>query len=228
MKLLATITTLTSVASAHYVFPSLISAGATTEEWANVRQWTGYYTNGPVTDVSLLDIRCNVDGSTKSAKTLAVTAGSVLGFTAKSGITHPGVMQFYMAKVPQGKTAATWDGSGSVWFKVFNDKPTLGSSMTWPTDGKASASFTIPKAVPNGEYLVRAEHIALHSAGSTGGAQFYISCAQVSVTGGGSGTPGPLVAFPGAYKPTDPGILINVYYPVPTSYTPPGPAVWTG
>lgn len=64
---------------------------------------------------------------------------------------------------------------------------------------------------------MRAEHIALHSAGSSGGAQFYISCAQINVTGGGAGTPGPLVAFPGAYKPTDPGIMINIYYPIVSS-----------
>jgi hypothetical protein len=39
---------------------------------------------------------------------------------------------------------------------------------------------TIPRCLQNGEYLLRAEHIALHSAGSAGGAQFYISCAQLS------------------------------------------------
>ena len=50
-----------------------------------------------------------------------------------------------------------------------------------------------------GRYLVRMEAIALHSASTFGGAQFYISCGQVEVTGGGSGTPGPLVTFPGEY-----------------------------
>lgn len=72
----------------------------------------------------------------------------------------------------------------------------------------------LPASLPSGEYLIRAEHIALHSAQSSGGAQFYISCGQLNVTGGGAGTPGPLVAFPGAYKATDPGIMINIYYPV--------------
>ena len=51
-------------------------------------------------------------------------------------------------------------------------------------------------------YLVRSEHIALHGASNVGGAQIYISCAQINVTGGGSGKPSPLVAFPGAYKAT--------------------------
>lgn len=71
------------------------------------------------------------------------------------------------------------------------------------------------------------ESIALHQAQSVGGAQIYLSCAQVQVTDGGSGTPGPLVAFPGAYKASDPGLIWS-YYPVATTYTAPGPAVWQG
>ncbi|OTA75430.1 glycoside hydrolase family 61 protein, partial [Hypoxylon sp. CO27-5] len=96
-----------------------------------------------------------------------------------------------------------------------------------PQTDKKVVNVTIPKAVPSGKYLVRVESIALHQAQSVGGAQMYLSCAQVEVTGGGNGTPGPLVAFPGAYKATDPGLRWS-YYPVPTSYTAPGPAVWEG
>ena len=65
--------------------------------------------------------------------------------------------------------------------------------------------------MPAGEYLLRVEHIALHSARSANGAQFYISCGQLNVTGGGAGVPTPLVSFPGAYKATDPGIMIDIY-----------------
>lgn len=86
---------------------------------------------------------------------------------------------------------------------------------------------TIPSCIPSGDYLLRVEHIGLHSASSTNGAQFYISCAQIRVNGGGSRRPTDLVALPGAYSPTDPGILINIYYPVPTSYNNPGPSVFT-
>jgi hypothetical protein len=80
--------------------------------------------------------------------------------------------------------------------------------------GDTTVSFTIPAATPPGDYLFRVEHIGLHVAQSSGGAQFYLSCGQITVTGSGSGTPGPLVAFPGAYSATDPGILIDIYYPV--------------
>jgi hypothetical protein len=92
---------------------------------------------------------------------------------------------------------------------------------------KSTVSFTIPKNVPSGKYLVRVESIALHQAQSVGGAQMYLSCAQVEVVGGGSGTPGPLVAFPGAYNANDPGLRWS-YYPIATSYTAPGPKVWDG
>jgi len=73
---------------------------------------------------------------------------------------------------------------------------------------------TIPENVPSGDYLLRIEHIALHGASQVNGAQFYISCAQITVTGGGSGTPSPLVAFPGAYQASDPGIKVNIYVSV--------------
>jgi hypothetical protein len=61
-------------------------------------------------------------------------------------------------------------------------------------------------------------------------AQFYLSCTQVKITNGGAGSPGPLAAFPGAYKSTDPGILVdlNKYSSKPSDYQPPGPAVWSG
>lgn len=91
----------------------------------------------------------------------------------------------------------------------------------------ATPSITLPKSLPSGEYLFRVEHIAMHGANTEGGAQFYIGCAQLNVTGGGQGVPGPLVSFPGAYSATDPGILFNMYAN-PKNYTPPGPKVWRG
>lgn len=57
-------------------------------------------------------------------------------------------------------------------------------------------------------------------------AQFYISCAQLRVTGNGTGTPGPLVEFPGVYTPTTPGVLIQDFWTYIRNYTVPGPALW--
>src|ERR1700760_2459120 len=120
MKFPTSLLTLVVVAQAHYNFPSM-NAGT---EWSNVRQWTGYYTFNPVTNVASVDIRCNVNGSASFApNTLSIAAGSVLKWAANPDIYHPGPLLAYMAKVPAGKTAANWDGSGTVWFKIFEDHP---------------------------------------------------------------------------------------------------------
>jgi len=136
-----------------------------------------------------------------------------------------------MAKAP-GK-AIDFDGSGNVWFKIFeitaHADPTGTNYPTFPANMLPNINFTIPKNVPTGQYLLRVEHIALHDAYYFGGAQFYIACAQLDVTNGGTGSPGPLVSIPGVYTGHEPGIIFDPYsYPKPTSYTQPGPAVWSG
>jgi hypothetical protein len=83
-----------------------------------------------------VDIRCNVGASTKSAPmTATVATGSKVGFGLNKAISHVGVMEWYMAKVPEGHTAATWDGSGEVWFKIHKDHPTF-SPLKWPSLSK--------------------------------------------------------------------------------------------
>ncbi|KAI0112403.1 lytic polysaccharide monooxygenase [Nemania sp. FL0031] len=220
---------LAATAEAHYHFPRLIVKGQPdAADWTTVRQTKNYQTNAGVTSVSSPDMRCyQMKGGSQTAK---VAAGEELGFVAASAVTHFGPVQFYMARVPDGADINTWEAAGNVWFKAgsISAVPPLGSGeSTWPAYNKKSVSFTIPKATPSGKYLVRVESIALHQAQSVGGAQIYLSCAQVEVTDGGNGTPGPLVAFPGAYQASDPGLRWS-YYPIPTSYTAPGPAVWTG
>jgi hypothetical protein len=72
-------------------------------------------------------------------------------------------------------------------------------------------TYTIPKCIPSGNYLVRHELIALHSAYTYPGVQFYPGCHQLKVVGGGSKNPSGLVAFPGAYKASDAGITVDAY-----------------
>lgn len=145
--------------------------------------------------------------------------------------------------MPEGQDINTWDPTGAVWFRIYAEQPKFGSQLTWlstspfppskvatSTNLRAGASnydIKIPSCIAPGKYLMRNEHIGLHTAQSAGGAQFYLSCAQLDITGGGSKAPTNLVAFPGAYKSSDPGILININYPIPTSYTNPGPPTFT-
>jgi hypothetical protein len=201
----------------------------TSAEWETIRITENHYSHGPVTDVSSQSMTCyERDVGTGAPKTVAVKAGGKVSFTVDSNIGHPGPTHFYMAKVPAGKTAANFDGKGAVWFKIYEDGPSgLGTGkLTWPSDGLTKVDVQIPSCVADGEYLLRVEHIALHGAGSVGGAQLYISCAQISVSGGsGSLNTGALASFPGAYSATDPGILFQLYWPTPTSYVNPGPPV---
>lgn len=141
-----------------------------------------------------------------------------------------------MAKAPS--TAASFDGSGSVWFKILDIGPKFPGG-TWDlkrqylqihspsaySHSVETYAFTVPSCIPAGEYLIRIQQIGIHN--PTGGVpQFYIGCAQVKVTGGGSKDLGPKVAIPGAFKSTDPGLTANIYNNF-NSYTVPGPAVAT-
>jgi hypothetical protein len=53
-------------------------------------------------------------------------------------------LQFYLAKVPEGKTAANWDGSGDVWFKIYSQGATFsGGQMSWPSSGMFFLSLSL-------------------------------------------------------------------------------------
>lgn len=102
------------------------------------------YSHGPIQDVTSPLMTCyELNPGTGAPDTLAVTAGSAVNFTVDSDIGHPGPLLFYLAKVPAGQTAATFDGKGAVWFKIFEDAPKgLGTaSITWPSAGSYLHSF---------------------------------------------------------------------------------------
>ncbi|KAG9026489.1 hypothetical protein FS837_004597 [Tulasnella sp. UAMH 9824] len=243
---LALVATVVSPVAAHYRWTSLIVNGTTTTAYQYVRQNTNY--NSPVTDVTSADFTCN-QGATAAPGIAWVKAGTPVGFALDQPIYHAGVLNAYMAKVPSGQTAATFNGAGAVWFKVGQITAVTngGSSITFPTDNLAQYTFTIPSKLPSGDYLVRIEHIALHAASSFQGAQFYVSihmtafvtastlttlrtqiaCGQIHVISSGSTLPSSYVSIPGVYNGHEPGILINIYYPIPATYTQPGPAVWS-
>ncbi|KAJ1300276.1 hypothetical protein OPQ81_005103 [Rhizoctonia solani] len=94
--------------------------------------------------------------------------------------------------------------------------------------------FTIPSDIKDGEYLVRHELISLHGAHSYAeGAQYYPSCIQVKVTGGGNASP-PTTPATQLYTVQD-GI-VDIYTPsnmvngrhgiTAAAYKIPGPALY--
>ena len=102
-----------------------------------------------------------------------------------------------------------------MWFKV-QEEGRQGTSSTWAANALmvagGSVNYTIPACLAAGYYLVRHEIIALHSASTYPGAQFYPGCHQLKVTGSGTTKPSSgLVSFPGSYKASDPGVTYNAY-----------------
>ncbi|KAH8833434.1 glycoside hydrolase [Flagelloscypha sp. PMI_526] len=195
--------------------------------------------NNPVTDVTSTDITCNVGGTSgSSVSTLSVPSGATISFewhqhdqrTGEDPLAggHRGPIQVYIAKAPS--TAASFNGQGAVWTKLFSAGLLNATSQYWESDLVNTSSgkhdVKLPTSLPAGEYLLRAEHIALHVASSYPGAQFYVGCAQIKISSGGSASPAK-VSLPGAYKGSDPGITVNIYNNL-QSYTAPGPSVWTG
>lgn len=100
---------------------------------------------------------------------------------------------------------------------------------TWATDNlianNNSRTVTIPSDIADGNYVLRHEIIALHSAEEKNGAQNYPQCINLKVSGGGSATPSGTLGT-ALYKDTDPGILINIYQSLST-YDIPGPTLYT-
>ncbi|KZL82234.1 cellulose-growth-specific protein [Colletotrichum incanum] len=221
VPVLAALAAFCDLTSAHYRFTSLVVGGRNTGEYVHVRRNTNH--NSPVTDVLSKDIVCNAGGlSSGSATQIAtVAAGSTVGFAMDQAIYHDGPVTVWLS--PAGSSnVTTYDGSGP-WAKIWELGAQTGNGqIKFPASNQAAFNFQIPSCTPPGEYLLRIEQIGLHSASAKGGAQFYISCAQIKVTGSGGGQFSPTVRFPGAYTGNEPGILINIYYPVPTTYTIPG------
>ncbi|KAH8094754.1 glycosyl hydrolase family 61-domain-containing protein [Cristinia sonorae] len=225
---LAVLVSLVASAAAHATFQAM---------WVNSVDQGSFcvrmpQSNSPVTSVTSNDIACNVNARSSSGL-CAVKPGDTVTVEMHQqpgdrscaneaiGGDHWGPIQAYMAKVDDATTAV---GSSASWFKIAEMGLPSNNPEYWATevlnDNCGHFTFTIPNVAP-GQYLLRAEVIALHVAGSVGGAQFYMSCFQVNVGGSGTASP-PTVKIPGVYNAQDPGILIDIYTS-PKAYAIPGP-----
>ncbi|KXJ85904.1 fungal cellulose binding domain-containing protein [Microdochium bolleyi] len=232
-------------ASAHYFFDVVTYKGQTTPAFRYIRDFTRAtrynpikFSSNPSADIrdgshaDGPDIRCNQGAFSKAGNTqvLTVNAGDELKVTLGVGATmgHPGPGLVYMSRAP-GDNVKGYDGSGD-WFKIKQEGVcNSGGDFTtnaWCTWEKNYLTATIPRDTPNGEYLVRFEHIGVHRS-HVNQPEHYVSCVQVKVQGGGSGSPGPMVKFPGAYRNNDPYATMSVYNGH-KPFTFPGPSVWSG
>ncbi|KNG52702.1 glycoside hydrolase family 61 protein [Stemphylium lycopersici] len=186
MRFLAiAVTLLPALASAHTIAQRVRINGQDLGQGNGIRVASS---NNPITNVNDGSIACNT-GVSSSNKVIDVKPGDKVGVQWGHVVggaqfpndpdhpiasSHKGPALFYMAKVANAATASP--SSQLQWFKVFEDG--LDGSGTWGVDRMISnngwTEFSMPACVAPGQYLLRAELIALHSAGTTGGAQFYV------------------------------------------------------
>ncbi|KAB2098764.1 hypothetical protein AG0111_0g13074 [Alternaria gaisen] len=199
--------------------------------------------NFPIENVKLIDLECggNTTGGVIGSRPAPLHAPATAGSTVNLRWTawpesHQGPVITYMARcpdtgcndyVPSSSLAQTWfkiaeDGLHSTDPEWLKNHWGMTSLINAPNAG---VNYTIPACLRPGFYLVRHEIIALHSAYSEGGAQFYPGCHQLEVTGDGSTVPtADLVSFPGAYDSKDAGLVYSIYNQLP--YEIPGPKVF--
>ena len=177
------------------------------------------------------EVICHL-GATPGAKSVAVKAGGSveLQWTLWPS-SHHGPVIDYLANCngpcsSVDKSALKFnkiDGAG-----LIDDTTVPGN---WASDqliaNNNSWTIVIPASVAPGDYVLRHEIIALHSAGSANGAQNYPQCINLEITGAGTDTLASGTLGEALYTANDPGILVNIYTKL-TSYLVPGPALYSG
>ena len=146
--------------------------------------------------------------------------------------THPGPITHFLYGPVSDASQATGLGT---WTKIDEfdyDKSTLEWANEVMEAQNMTYSFKLPSGLATGDYLLRSEMLALHGSQTLNGAQFYIGCAQLHITGSSSSSGGsckPQIQLPGAYKATDADIYIPNFYNgfQITTYTAPGGPVAT-
>ncbi|KAF2489221.1 hypothetical protein BU16DRAFT_553388 [Lophium mytilinum] len=239
----ATIAALVSLASAHGGVGVYTMEGKEYDGWQPYnsadgqvsieRQYPGY---NPLllADLTTVNLRCNNPGLTGTGVSATVKAGDTILAHWTQWTHRPASVLVYLAKCPAAG-CNSWDGSGTVWFKIDQAGLISGTQNAgiWAGDQITDTlnwTTTVPASLTPGEYLIRHELIAVHQANNP---QLYPECAQLIVTGAGTASPDSsyLVAFPGAYSASDPGLDFNIDSPsamTATTYTIPGPSVWPG
>jgi cellulase len=168
------------------------------------------------------DIACH-KGARAASNFVKVAAGQTV--TVKWNTwpeSHKGPVIDYLA--PFNSNA------GSLSFAKIAQKGLISGSNpgNWAADeliaNGNSWNIQIPSSVAPGQYVLRHEIIALHSANNANGAQFYPQCINIEVTSGGSTRPSgsPATSF---YRANDPGVLFNLYQSF-SSYPIPGPSLF--
>jgi len=177
------------------------------------------------------DIICSINATNAQLYATSVAAGSTINlhWTVWPD-SHHGPIFSYLAAC-DGDCAAV-DKYQLKWFKIAELGQILhgkgnGSVGVWASDQlretEGAWSVTVPSAIKAGNYVLRNEIVALHSAYDVGAAQFYPQCANIKITGNGTVVPSGVLGT-SLYNQNDPGVHYNIYNDeLKPSYPMPGP-----
>ncbi|EHY59340.1 hypothetical protein HRR83_001386 [Exophiala dermatitidis] len=186
---------------------------------------------GFVSDYTSPDIICH-KGATPGGAYVKVAAGDTVELQwTEWPESHHGPMLDYLASC--GDDCTTVDKTKLLFNKIDEAGLVDGSTPPghWASDDMIANNnswvVTIPSTIAPGNYVLRHETIALHSAQNENGAQNYPQCVNLEVTGSGSNSLTTGTLGTKLYTAQDPGILINIYQKL-TSYVIPGPKLIDG
>ncbi|GAB1315858.1 glycoside hydrolase 61 [Madurella fahalii] len=177
------------------------------------------------------DIICHRTASNAGGHAVAAAGDSIFIQWDTWPESHHGPVIDYLANCGSGGCESV-DKTSLEFFKISEVGLIDGSNAPgqWASDhliaNNNSWMVQIPSNIAPGNYVLRHEIIALHSAGQSNGAQNYPQCFNLQITGSGTDSPAG-VRGQSLYTPTDDGILFNIYRSL-DSYPIPGPALVAG
>ncbi|KAL4752283.1 glycosyl hydrolase family 61-domain-containing protein [Aspergillus terricola var. indicus] len=194
--------------------------------WSTTATDTGYVAPSAYSNS---DIVCHRGAEPGALSAETFPGGSVTLYWSTWPTDHHGPVITYLANC--NGDCASVDKTALEFIKIDAGGLIDNSAVpgTWASDELIAANFsrtvTIPSDIASGNYVLRHEIIALHSAENKDGAQNYPQCINLKITGSGTATPAGTLGTE-LYKDTDAGIYVNIWNAL-SSYVIPGPALYT-
>ncbi|KAG0134965.1 glycoside hydrolase family 61 protein [Tuber indicum] len=219
---------LASYAAAHQMMTSMSVLGRSFGDGTCLRVPPN---TNPLVSLTNKSVVCNVGGDKAVGRICDVDAGQEITFNWRTwpdgsrndpiSESHQGPCAVYMKKVNSFNDAIEGNGWFKIWHKGYENGRFCAEELR-RNGGIMSA--TVPKDLAAGEYLIRAEMLALHQAQNIGGAQWYVTCGQLHVYSTGGNARPPTVSIPGHTTPNHPGVHYNLWaQPLSLPYRIPGP-----
>ncbi|KAI9141213.1 glycosyl hydrolase family 61-domain-containing protein [Paraphysoderma sedebokerense] len=233
--ILITLSVLASSGSAHTYLHSIKGSQSCVRQHANPKM-------NPISvrAIGSKQIMCNA-GISPAVSSCGVNAGEKLtlqwfhhGNTADDQIiheSHKGPCSVYLSK-------ADASGNPMGWFRIYGagynsqSKKFCTENLMRRHGGNGQLGVKIPAGLENGRYILRAELIGLHQADNrNAGAEFYVGCGDLTITGGNGSLNPATFQIPSAQYMTasSPGLHFNIWNNTAGErYELPGPRIVSG